>query len=62
MRRIIKESNPLQTKNYVDELCVINRIQLDIQEFMSELKDRKGISYSEMLSTGFKDIISIIND
>ena len=62
LQKIIKDSNPLQTKNYVDELHVIRRIQLDIQEFMSELKDRKGISYSEMLSTGFKDIISIIND
>lgn len=50
------------TKNYVEELQVIRRIQLDIQNFMAELRDRKGLSYSEILSSGFRDILSVIGE
>lgn len=50
------------TKNYIEELQVVRRIQLDIQNFMAELRDRKGLNYSEMLSSGFKDILSMIGE
>lgn len=60
IKELIKGIEPSNTQNYVIELQVIRRIQLDIQEFMRELSDRKGISYSEMLSSNFKEILSAI--
>lgn len=43
------------------ELNVIKKIQIDIQEFMTYLKDTKGIAFSEMLDSSFKDIVECIN-
>lgn len=43
------------------ELNTIKKIQIDIQEFMSYLKDAKGIAFSEMMDSSFKDIVEYIN-
>ena len=62
IKKLINGIDLSNTKNYIEELQVVRRIQLDIQNFMAELRDRKGISYSDILSSGFKDILSQIGE
>ncbi len=58
----MKGINTCNIKNFVEELQAIKRIQLDIQKFMRDLRDRKGISYSELISSEFKEILSAIGE
>lgn len=47
-------------KNHVEELQIIKKIQLEIQDFMKEISDSKAVPLVEMLESDFKDIISQI--
>lgn len=61
LRQMISElENPLLITNHADELKVITKIEMDIQDFMKILRDRKGIALSEMIDTEFMDIVSCI--
>jgi len=60
--QIIEIGNPMLTISLAEEVEVMTRIQMDIQKFMNELRDRKGISLEDMIVNDFKDIISCINN
>lgn len=63
LREMITElGDPLLTSNHMEELKVVSKIKMEIQEFMKVLYDRKGISFGEMLESDFKDIITRITD
>lgn len=63
LRKTIKElGDPLLISNYAEELKVITKIEMEIQEFMKILSDRKGISFGDMLKSNFEDIISCIQN
>lgn len=53
-------NNPLLSGEHVEELKIIKKIQIDIQEFMRYLRDRKGVSLEDMINSEFKEIRSII--
>lgn len=52
--------DPMHSVEHSKELGVIKKIQLDIVEFMSYLRDRKGIGFNEMHSSEFVDIVQHI--
>lgn len=54
-------AEPLLIGEHVEELKVVKKIQIEIQEFMRFLRDRKGISLQEMIDSDFDDMISVIN-
>lgn len=58
---IAQVNDPSLTVKLSEELNIIKKIQIDIQEFMAYLKDAKGITFSEMMATSFKDIVECIN-
>lgn len=63
LRKIINElGDPLLISNHTDELKVITKIKIEIQDFMKILYDRKGISFGDMLKSNFEDIISCIQN
>lgn len=49
--------DPMHSVEHSKELGIIKKIQLDIVEFMSYLRDRKGIAFNEMHSSEFSDIV-----
>ena len=53
-------NDPMHSVEHSKELGVIKKIQLDIVEFMSYLRDRKGIAFNEMHRSEFSDIIQHI--
>ena len=59
---IEKINDPVISRNQINELEVIKIIELKIRDLMSELFDRKGISFEEMVNTNFIDIIKIIRN
>ncbi len=58
---ITQVNAPSLTVKLSEELNIIKKIQIDIQEFMAYLKDAKGITFSEMMDSSFKDIVECIN-
>ena len=58
---ITQVNDPSLTVKLSEELNIIKKIQIDIQEFMAYLKDAKGITFSEMMDSSFKDIVECIN-
>lgn len=54
--------DPMLSVKLSKELGEIKKIQLDIVEFMSYLRDRKGIAFNEMHKSEFSDIIQHINN
>lgn len=63
LRKTINElGDPLLISNHAEELKVITKIEMEIQEFMKILSDGKGISFGDMLKSNFKDIISCIEN
>ncbi len=56
--RIIND--PMHSVEHSKELTVIKKIQLEIVDFMSYLRDRKGITFNEMFQSGFNEIIQHI--
>lgn len=61
LRKEIKElGDPLLINNLTEELKILTKIQIDIQEFMKILNDRKAVSFKEMFKSGFEDIINSI--
>lgn len=48
------------TKNLVDELQVVKKIESNIQEFMTQLRDRMGTDFGKQLENGFDDIIKFL--
>lgn len=61
LRELISElGDPLLISNYAEELKVITKIKMEIQEFMNLLRDRKGVSFGDMLDSDFEDIVSHI--
>ncbi|MCE4045580.1 putative DNA binding domain-containing protein [Lysinibacillus fusiformis] len=62
LRKMILElEDPLVTVNHTEELIVVTKIKMEMQEFMRILRDRNGISFGEMLDSNFKEIVSNIN-
>lgn len=53
-------ADPLLIGEHVEELKVIKKIQIEIQEFMRLLRDRKGISLQDMIDSKFNDMMDII--
>nr|WP_249176121.1 TIR domain-containing protein [Bacillus paralicheniformis] len=63
LRELISElGDPLLLSNYTEELKIITKIKMEIQEFMKILRDRKGISFGEMLDLDFVNIISCLKN
>lgn len=63
LRKTISElGDPLLINNHTEELKVITKIEMEIQDFMKVLRDRKGISFGDMLKSNFEDIISCIQN
>lgn len=63
LRELISElGDPLLISNYAEELKIITKIKMEIQEFMNILRDRKGISFGDMLKSEFVDIVSCIKN
>lgn len=60
-KNIAQVNDSSLTVKLSEELNIIKKIQIDIQEFMTYLKDAKGITFSEMMDTSFKDIVECIN-
>ncbi|WP_063608874.1 TIR domain-containing protein [Shouchella clausii] len=60
MKSISELADPLLISNHVEELRIITKIKLEILEFMNILRDRKGVSFGDMLDSDFEDIVSHI--
>lgn len=52
--------NPILSIEQAKELRIIGKIQLDLPEFMTFLREHKGPSFSDLMETGFKEIIDVI--
>ncbi|KAA8747228.1 RNA-binding domain-containing protein [Paenibacillus sp. UASWS1643] len=63
LRQLITElGDPLLISNHADELKVITKIKMEIQDFLKILRDRKGISFGDMFRSDFVDIVSRIQN
>lgn len=58
--RIRRLNNPALTGELADESKQLEIIALNIGEFIQKLKDGLGVSFQEMVSSEFNEIISII--
>ena len=52
--------DPTRAIHQIKEKRIVQRILLDLPEFMEFIKDAKGISLSEHVDSGFKDIIKFL--
>lgn len=59
-RQIDEIDNPVFSIEQARELKVINRIQLDLPEFLDFLFDRNGIALSELIATDFQVLVEAI--
>jgi len=53
-------NNPLLSIEQAKELRIITKIQLDLPEFMSFLREHNGTPLSNLIASSFKEIIDII--
>lgn len=53
-------NNPILSIEQAKELRIINKIQLDLPEFMTFLREHNGASFSKLMETGFEEIIDSI--
>jgi hypothetical protein len=58
--QITEIADPMLSLEQVKELQIITKIQIDIQEFMGYLRDRKGISLADMVASDFDDVVTYI--
>lgn len=52
--------NPTRAIQQIKEMSIIQRILLDLPEFMEFIKDAKGVPLTEHISNNFKDILAFM--
>lgn len=59
-QRINAIGNPILSIEQAKELRIINKIQLDLPEFLTFLREHNGTPFSSLMETGFQEIINVI--
>ena len=52
--------DPTRAIHQIKEKCIVQRILLDLPEFIEFIKDAKGLPLSEHIDSGFKDILKFL--
>ena len=52
--------DPTRAIHQIKEKCIVQRILLDLPEFMEFIKDAKGLPLSEHIENEFKDIVKFM--